>query len=287
MIHFFKSIRFRIMLFLIALLTGIMLYAVFVGGYTISAVGLFKTMTAPLQNLSNAISERVEYGLDLYRNAENYYQENRELRQEINKIHTQLADYEETKAELERLEAFIGIKEKHSDYSMTVPFDVIGYVTNDIYLSFMIDGGSEDGIGLYDTVVSDLGLVGVITELGEHVSTVTTILSPELSVAACTSSSREKGVLTGSVALASEGLCKLEYLEKDTDLKKEKIILTTGENGLFPGGYVIGYVKDVAMDDTGLTAYASIEPASDLKNLSMVVVITDFNGKAERTDAES
>ena len=274
------------MLCLLALLVGIMLYAVLVGGYTIHAVSLFKTVTAPLQNASNAISERVEYVLDLYRNAESYYQENRELRQEINKIHTQLADYEETKAELERLEAFIGIKEKHSDYSMTAPFDVIGYVTNDIYLSFMIDGGSEDGISLYDTVVSDLGLVGVITELGEHVSTVTTILSPELSVAACTSSSREKGVLTGSLALAAEGLCKLEYLEKDTKLKEEKIILTTGENGLFPGGYVIGYVKEVAMDDTGLTAYASVEPASDLKNLSMVVVITDFNGKADWSDVE-
>ena len=57
--------------------------------------------------------------------------------------------------------------------------------------------------------------------------------------------------------------------------------MTTGENGLFPSGYVIGYVKDVAMDDKGLTAYAAVEPASDLKNLSMVVVITDFNGKAE------
>lgn len=286
MINFLKSMKFRIMLCLLALLTGIMMYAVSVGGYTISAVSLFKTVTAPLQNASNAISERVEYVLDLYRNAESYYEENRELRQEINKIHTQLADYEETKAELARLEAFVGIKEKHDDYSMTAPFDVIGYVTNDVYLSFMIDGGSKDGISLYDTVVSDLGLVGVITELGEHTSTVTTILSPELSVAACTSSSREKGILTGSVSLAIDGLCKLEYLDKDTRLKKEKIILTTGENGLFPGGYVIGYVKDVAMDDTGLTAYASVEPASDLKNLSMVVVITDFNGKAERFDAE-
>lgn len=286
MMNFLKSIKFRIMLCLLALLIGIMLYAVFVGGYTIGAVSLFQTAIAPFQKASNAISEKVEYVLDLYRNAESYYEENRELRQEINKIHTELADYEDTKAELERLQAFIGIKEKHDDYSMTAPFDVIGYVTNDVYGSFMIDGGSEDGVSLYDTVVSDLGLVGVITELGEHTSKVTTILSPDLSISACTSASREKGILTGSISLAMDGLCKLEYLDKDTSLKKEKIILTTGENGLFPEGYVIGYVKDVAMDDTGLTAYAAIEPASDLKNLSMVVVITDFNGKAENFNAD-
>ena len=83
-----------------------------------------------------------------------------------------------------------------------------------------------------------------------------------------------------------DGMCKLQYLDKNTSLKKDKIILTTGENGLFPSGYVIGYVKETAMDDTGLTAYAKIEPASDLKKLSLVVVITDFSGKAEADNVQ-
>jgi len=287
MMNFLKSKKCKIMLWLLALLIGVMLYAVFMGGYTISAAGMLEAAVSPFRRASNAISERVEYGLDLFRNAENYYEENRALRQEINSLHTQLADYESAKEELNRLQAFIGIKEKHTDYSMTAPFDVTGYVTNDPYHAFMINGGSDNGISLYDPVVSDLGLVGVITELGTDTATVTTILSPELSVAACVSSSREKGILTGSVSLAMDGMCKLEYLEKETNLKKDRIILTTGENGFFPGGYVIGYVKDVALDDTGLTAYAAVEPASDLTHLSMVVVITDFSGKAERTNADS
>ncbi len=282
--HFLKSKKFKILLWLLALFIGLMLYAVFMGGYTISPVSMLQTLTSPVQKASNSISERVEYGLDLFRNAESYYEENRALRQEINTLHTQLSDYEAAKEELARLEAFIGIKEKHDDYSMTSPFDVIGYVTNDPYHNFMIDGGSEEGVSLYDPVVSDLGLVGVVTELGAHTSTVTTILSPELSISACVSSTREKGILTGSVALAMDGMCKLQYLEKDTKLKKDRVILTTGENGLFPGGYVIGYVKEIAMDDTGLTAYAAIEPASDLTHLSMVAVITDFNGKAEKSE---
>ena len=286
MLNFLKSKKFKVVLWLRALLIGLMLYAVFVGGYTISGVGFFKTVAAPFQKVSNAISQRVEFGLDLYRNAENYYEENRALREEINTLHTELADYEATKEELERLQAFIGIKEKHEDYTMTAPFDVTGYVTNDPYCTFMIDGGSDDGISLYDPVVSDSGLVGVITELGTDTATVTTILSPELSVSAGTRSSKERGVLTGSISLAMDGMCKLQYLDKNTSLKKDKIILTTGENGLFPSGYVIGYVKETAMDDTGLTAYAKIEPASDLKKLSLVVVITDFSGKAETDNVQ-
>lgn len=286
MLNFLKSGKCKVVLWVLALLIGLMLYAVFVGGYTISSVGLFRTIIAPFQKASNAISQQVEYGLDLYRNAEKYDEENKALREEINALHTELADYEATKEELERLQAFIGIKEKHDDYSLTAPFDVTGYVTNDPYYAFMINGGSDDGISLYDPVVSDMGLVGVITELGTHTAIVTTILSPELSVSAGTRSVKERGILTGSVSLAMEGMCKLQYLDKETSLKKDRIILTTGENGLFPAGYVIGYVKDVAMDDTGLTAYAAVEPASDMKNLSRVVVITDFNGKAERENAQ-
>jgi len=285
-LNFLKSGKCKAVLWVLALLIGLMLYAVFVGGYTISSVALFQAVAAPFQKLSNSISQHVEYGLDLYRNAEDYSEENRALRKEISLLHTELADYEATKEELERLQAFVGIKEKHEDYSMTSPFDVTGYVTNDPFCAFMIDGGSEDGISLYDPVVSDMGLVGVITELGTHTATVTTILSPELSVAAGTRASGEKGVLTGSVSLAMDGLCKLQYLDKEVKLKKDRIILTTGENGLFPAGYVIGYVRETGMDDTGLTAYAAVEPASDLKNLSLVVVITDFSGKADSDDAQ-
>ena len=44
---------------------------------------------------------------------------------------------------------------------------------------------------------------------------------------------------------------------------------------------MIGYVRGVQMDDSGMTAYASVEPAEDIRNLDLVTVITDFAGKSE------
>ena len=284
---FFRSVRFRVILCILALLVGVMIYAVSMGGYTISTVGLFNGIAAPFQRASNAISTRVEHVLRLYGDAEDTYEENQSLRREIAELHTKLADYEDTRQELQELQAFVGIKERHEDYTMSAPCEVIGYVTNDPYGAFMIDGGERDGISLYDPVVTELGLVGIITQLGEDTSTVTTILSPDLNIAACSSSAGDRGVLTGTVALSQDGLCKLEYLDRDTRMKKEQVILTTGENGLFPRGYVIGYVKDVQPDDSGMTAYAAVEPAADISGLSMVVVITDFNGKGRITEKEA
>lgn len=286
MLNFLKSRKCKAVLWMLALMIGLMLYAVFVEGYTIGSLGMFQAITAPMQRVSNAITQQVEYGLDVYRNAERKDKEDQALKEELNTLHRELADYEETKEELKRLQAFIGIKEEHEDYTITSPFDVTGYVTNDPFCGFMINGGSEDGISLYAPVVSAQGLVGVVTELGTHTATVTTILSPELSVSAGTRSMREKGILTGNVSLALDGKCKLQYLDKDSRLKEDIVILTTGENGMFPPGYVIGYVREVEVEDTGLTSYAVIEPASDLKKLGMVVVITDFSGKAENNDVQ-
>ncbi len=284
--NFLKSTRFRVILCIIALLVGVMVYAVSVGGYTISGIGLFNSIAAPFQKASNAISERVEYLLNLYSNAEYHYEQNKALREEIAELNEELADYEQTKERLEELEAFVGIKEEHEDYTYSAPCEVVGYVTNDPFGAFIIDAGTHDGIDLYDPVVTDLGLVGMVTEVGQDTATVTTILSPELSVAAYCSTTRDQGVLTGSVSLAMDGLCSLQYLDKDTALKKNRVILTSGENGFFPKGYVIGYVQSVQSDASGMTCNAIIEPAADLANPGMVVVITDFSGKEEYNEAE-
>lgn len=282
--HFFKSIRFRVILFIVALLVGIMIYAVSAGGYTISAVSLFRTITAPIQKASNSVSERVEHSLSVYRDAETHYEQNKALKQEIAELNKQLAEYDETKRKLEELQNFVGIKEEYQDLVLSAPCEVIGYVTNDPFGAFLIGQGREDGVELYDPVVTDLGLVGVITEVGEHTATVTTILSPDVSVAVYCSTTKDHGVVTGDVSLSLEGMCRLQYLEKDSQIREDKVILTSGENGLFPKGYVVGYVRDVQVDETGLTMGASVQPAAELSDLSMVIVIKDFDGKGRMLD---
>ncbi len=284
MLNFLKSAKFRVILFILAMLVGIMLYAFSTGGYRLDAEDLLHSVAAPFQRVSNAISMRVEHGLDVYRNAEKNYEENQQLRKEIADLNREVANYEELRSQLEELQSFVGIREAHEDITFSAPCEIIGYVANDPFGAFQIDGGSEDGISLYDPVVTEQGLVGVITELGDKTATVTTILSPDVSVAVYCSTTKDHGVLTGSVGMSINGLCRLQYLDKDTALREGKTIVTSGENGLFPKGYMVGYVKEVGMEESGLTAFASVEPAADLSDLSMVVVITNFDGKEVRDE---
>ena len=89
----------------IALLVGIMIYAVSSAGYSISAVSIFHTITAPIQQASNMLSERVEHSLNVYRDAEAHYEQNKALKEEVAELNRELADYEETKRKLEELQA--------------------------------------------------------------------------------------------------------------------------------------------------------------------------------------
>lgn len=284
--NFFKTTKCKIILFILALLVGVMIYAVSQGGYTISSIGVFNALISPFQHASNAISERVEHVLDMYSNAQSYYDENQTLKQEISDLHAQLADYEAAKEELAELQEFMGIKEENPDFALTSPFDVVGYVANDPYRTFIIDGGSEDGVSLYDPVMTAQGMVGMITELGTDTATVSTILSPDVYIAALSSKTREKGIVTGNISMLLDGCCKMEYLEKETGLQKDHVILTSGENGYFPRGCVIGFVQETGLEATGLSAYAKIRPAVDLANLTKVVVITDFSGKEGHHEKE-
>ena len=175
---------------------------------------------------------------------------------------------------------FVVIKEEHPDYIISQPASVLGYIANDPFMSFSIDKGSAEGIEPYCPVVTAEGLIGITIDVSEHVSTVRTILSPDLSIASVSSSTNaDSGIIEGSVLTAENGCTKLTHLSLEHELRVGDLMITSGNSGLFPKGYAIGSVKSLGVESNGLSAYAEIEPCSDITRLGSVVVITDFSGK--------
>lgn len=278
--EFLKSTRFKILLAFLAFLVGIMIYAVTKGGYSVSGASFINTVSKPFRSISHSISMKIEHGLDKLSNADEYYNENQELKKEIGKLNNLLTEYESMKAEIEELRKFVTIKEKHEDYILSEPCGVLGYITNDPFRSFTINKGSAEGIEPYCPVVTAEGIVGITIEVSEHVSVVRTILSPDLSIAAvCSSSAADVGIIEGSIDSSEKANTKLIHLSKDNKLKIGDMMITSGSSGLFPDAYPIGTVEDIGIDSTGLSAYAEIEPCVDITRLTSVIVITDFSGK--------
>ncbi|MBQ8296659.1 MAG: rod shape-determining protein MreC [Ruminococcus sp.] len=286
--NFLKSTRFKVLLAFLAFLVGIMIYGVTKGGYSLSGASFVNTITKPFRSLSNSVTMKVENYLDKVSNATEYYNENLRLKQQVNELTQQLTDYEALKEEVAELRKFVTIKEEHEDYILSEPCDILSYVANDPFKSFTINKGSAEGIKPYCPVVTAEGLVGITVEVSEHVSTVRTILSPDLSVAAVSSSSvADTGIIEGTILDAENGNTKLIHVDIDNRLKEGDLMITSGTSGLFPKDYPIGFVKRVNLDSNGLSACAEIEPCIDITRLTSVIVITDFSGKKEADSDEN
>jgi len=65
----------------------------------------------------------------------------------------------------------------------------------------------------------------------------------------------------------------LKYVERTSDLKEGDSVVTSGLDGVFPRGLLVGRVTRVQRSG-GLFLNVELSPAVDFKNLEQVLVIT-------------
>lgn len=277
--EFFSSWKFKVILGVVALLLGLMVYAATTSNIATSPESLLGAITAPFQRLTTNISNAVESQLDKLINADKYYKENQLLKEQLAEIYGKYINYEDIKAENEQLREVIGLKEDNSDYEFSPPSSIIGRQSNDIYGSFVIDKGSLDGISAQDPVITSAGLVGRVIEVAPTYSRVATLLSPDVPVGVYCVETKDTGILMGDIDLASQGKCKMVYIDKDSKLKRGDIVVTSGRSGVFPDGIMVGTVEDVYIEDTGLSKSAIITPVVNSGKIKDVFVITSFEGQ--------
>ncbi len=120
-------------------------------------------------------------------------------------------------------------------------------------------------------------LVGVIKKAYPTYSVVNTILDPDFSVSAYDISTNELSFVSGDAELAKSGVCKFENLSSDTKISYGSIIATAGISKKMPKGIIIGTVKDVSNEETDISSYAAIEPGTDIKGLTSVLILTNYS----------
>ena len=142
--------------------------------------------------------------------------------------------------------------------------------------TFTISKGSNSGIEANMCVITETGyVVGIVTETGLNWSTVTSITDVDTEIGAVVFNSGDIGVAEGDFQLMEEGLLRLSYLPTDAELLNGDDILTSGGE-LYPQGLVLGTIKDVLTEDSGINKYAVIEPAAKVEDLTQVFVVTYF-----------
>ncbi|BCS81244.1 rod shape-determining protein MreC [Anaerocellum diazotrophicum] len=199
--------------------------------------------------------------------------ENKRLKEEMNKLKIDKITIEEVKSENIKLKELLKLKEQ---IGLTTSFEIARVVqrSQEAWLSFfIIDKGEKDGVKKNMVVINNQGLIGYVADAGSNWARVITVLDPDFSASAMVVRTREIGVVRGSVNLLSKRLCELRYISKDSKIKVNDIVMTSGMGEIFPKGIAIGRVVQIKNDRFELTKNILIEPLADIENVEYVMVI--------------
>lgn len=207
--------------------------------------------------------------------------ENEKLKKEVSELKNRIHGIMIKERENERLRKLLDLKSGYQFQaiaSRVIGEDVLGY-----YQSIFIDRGLEDGVKKDMPLASYDGLVGRITKSSGSMSQALLIIDPASSVDCRVARTRDRGALTGSM----EGACILRFIDKDSNIKAGDIIVTSGLDGIFPKGLLVGRVQRIRKASTGLFLEANVTPSVDFSKLEEVLIIREIrSGFDYGTDLE-
>ena len=234
------------------------------------------SLAAPSRNAASAITDWMQgiYGY-LYE-YDMLVEDNNALRAELAEAQEMAREYEELKAENDRLYTLLELREKRADFVLESS-KIVSWDTSNYTSAFTIGKGSNSGIELGDCVITEYGaLVGQVYELGTNWATIRTVIDVNMDVGAFVGSNNYAGVISGEFSLMKQGLTRMGYLAGGAQIFTGDEVLTSGRGGAFPSGLLIGTVTTVMTEAGGQNTYGVIEPACDVDGLSQVFIVTDY-----------
>ncbi|MBE6032244.1 MAG: rod shape-determining protein MreC [Firmicutes bacterium] len=161
-----------------------------------------------------------------------------------------------------------------------VSADVIAMDNSDWFNIFTINVGTESGITADCAVLNGDGLIGRVLETGKGWSKVIGAIDEGSSISFRVLRDAEiLGILSGTGKDHLEGYT----LDPDASVVLDDVLVTSGL-GIYPEGIVIGKVSEVTWDSDAMVRTLKLDPEVDFKNISKVLVVTDWGVPAAAED---
>lgn len=203
---------------------------------------------------------------------------NARLAERVARLEDENLQYREAIVSSERFQRLAGFRAR-GDVPM-VPASVVGQDLSPWFRSVVIDQGSAAGIRAGMPVITDLGVVGVVSGTTPSASKVLLVVDPQSRVDAYVQRSRAQGTVRGR----TDSACDFDYVLREDDVQEGDLLLTSGLGAVYPKGLTVGRVSRVERKPYGLFQAAELEPAVDFRRLEEVFVILE---RRELPDAEA
>jgi rod shape-determining protein MreC len=251
---------------------AILLHVVLISAQVNTAAGLpvLQVVTfgsfSEVQRATMAVVDGVRGVWSGYVGLQGVHSENLALKQELQTLQIRL---QEERAEAQRTDNLRQLLELRERAGLdTTAAEVIAAAASPEFRTVTIDKGSSHGLQTDMAVISPAGVVGRVILPSGRASKVQLLIDRNAAAGALIERTRVQGVVVGF----GDGGLRMQYVPGTADVKTGDLVVTSGIDGIYPKGFVIGTIDRV---DRGAGQYheITVRPAVDFSRLEEVLVV--------------
>jgi len=221
----------------------------------------------PLQIAAHSITSWIREMQESHVTVAGYTAENERLRKRIVELEMERNRFFEAEATDQLLRQLLDFRSQLSSASMTA--SIIANSASAWFQSCSIDKGSADGVrkGMY--VVTPLGVVGRVVDVAARSAKVLLLTDANSGIDVMVQRTRARGIVSGSL----ENGTVLKYVKRTEDIQVGDRLITSGLDGVFLKGLMVGTVSKVRKQNLGLFQTIEVMPAISPARVEIVLVV--------------
>jgi rod shape-determining protein MreC len=164
------------------------------------------------------------------------------------------------------LERLLDLRDRSS--LRTTAAEIIGAAATPDFRTVTINKGTGDGLRPDMAVIAPGGVVGRLVAPNARSARVQLLIDRNAAAGALVERSRAQGVVMGD----GDGRLRMEYVSDAFDVVVGDAVVTSGIDGIYPKGFVIGRVDTIERSG-GAYKRISVKPSVDFSGLEEVLVV--------------
>jgi rod shape-determining protein MreC len=230
-----------------------------------------------VQRGANAVTSGVQTRWQTYFALQEVREENERLKQQLGDLQVRLQEERGLAEQSQSLQKLLDLKT--NTQLSTTGANVIAGGASPEFRTITIDKGTGEGLRSDMAVIAPAGVVGRVIQPSNRAAKVQLLIDRSAAAGALIERTRAQGVVIGT----GSDVLRMDYVAGSADVKAGDMVVTSGIDGIYPKGFVIGQIQSVKR---GAGEYSAIviKPAVDFTSLEAVlIVLTPPPAAAETT----
>ena len=192
--------------------------------------------------------------------------QNLALKAELDALRVRLQEEHALAERSRQLQRLLELRDRTS--LSVVAAEVVGGGTSPDFQTVTIGRGTGDGLRTDMAVLAPEGVVGRVVTPTSRAAKVQLLIDRNAAAGAIVERSRAQGLVVG----VGDGRLRLDYMSELSDVAVGDTVVTSGIDGIFPKGFVIGRVESIERVG-GAYREIVVTPAVDFSSLEEVLVV--------------